>query len=139
MKPTNEGSKKRPRRNWAPAVAGVLAVILGALVGGCTSEDPNGVGTTLVTDQVDTILVASGSENIEYYSAYKVENEDIPVHRQQVIYMGKRNGTETGPLIANFDFDIEYTATHPETLFTVENIKSCLLYTSDAADDSKRV
>jgi hypothetical protein len=124
LKPTNDGSKRRFGQVRGLALALTLAVLVGVLFGGCTSEDPNGVGTTLVTDQVDTILVPLGSEEIVYYTALKVENPDIPVHQQEVIYMGEQNGTVMGPLIANYDFDIKFTTTHPETLFTVENIKS---------------
>ncbi len=97
-------------------------VILAAA--GCTSDESNVVGTALVTDRIDTVLVPLGVEEITRYSALRVENPDIPVHRQEVLYLGEQGGTRSGAIIANYDFDLEYTADYPETLFTEEHIKS---------------
>jgi hypothetical protein len=99
-----------------------LLVFLGS--SGCTSDDPNVVGLSLVTDRIDTILVPLGVEEITQYSALKVVDPDVPVHRQEVLYIGERNGTRSGAMLANFDFNDIFSNEYPETLFTEENIKS---------------
>jgi hypothetical protein len=101
-----------------------LALLISLGITGCTSDEPNVVGTALVTDQVDTVLVALGVEEITRYSALRVENPDILVHEQEVLYMGEQAGTRSGSLVANYDFDIPFSAAFPESLFTEENIQS---------------
>lgn len=121
---TGRGGHNHIRISMRLAFISVLAILVILAVAGCTSDEPNVVGTALVTDRLDTVLVALGMEQITRYSALRVENPDIPVHRQEVLYIGEQAGTRSGSLIANYDFDIEFTADYPETLFTAENIKS---------------
>ena len=128
MKSTIDGTGRGDRNHIGISVRlafiSALAILVILAVAGCTSDEPNVVGTALVTDQIDTVLVPLGVEEITRYSALRVENPDIPVHRQEVLYMGEQAGTRSGSLIANYDFDIEFTADYPETLFTEENVKS---------------
>lgn len=125
---TSDGSGKNPCTPRRISLGGALfsALALLALLGGigCTSDEPNMVGLSLVTDQIDTILVPLGVEEITQYSALKVVNPYIPVHRQEVIYLGERNGTRSGAMLANFDFSDIFSNAYPETLFTEDNIKS---------------
>jgi hypothetical protein len=101
-----------------------LAFLMSLGITGCTSDEPNVVGTALIADQIDTVLVPLGVEEISRYSALRVENPDILVHEQEVLYIGEQNGTRSGSLIANFDFDIPFSPSFPESLFTEENIQS---------------
>ncbi len=109
-------------RRLAPLLALVLLAALGT--GGCTSEDPNVVGTALVVDQVDTVLVALGVEELSRYSGLIVQNPDVLVHEQEVLYIGEQGGTKSGSLIANYDFSNIFSADYPPELFTEENIKT---------------
>ena len=121
---TGRGGHNHSRISLRLAFISVLSILVILAAVGCTSDEPNVVGTALVTDRIDTVLVPLGVEEITRYSALRVENSDIPVHRQEVLYMGEQAGTRSGSIIANYDFDIEFTADYPETLFTEENIKS---------------
>jgi len=107
-----------------PALVCALGILVILAAGGCTSDEPNVVGTALVTDHIDTVLTALGVEEITTYSALRVENPDILVHQQEVLYMGEQGGTRLGGLIANYDFSDIFSREYPETLFTEENIKS---------------
>jgi len=126
LKSTSDGTGSNIRSSTLIGMGLALLVSLAFLMSlgitGCTSDEPNVVGTTLVTDQVDTVLFALGVEEISRYSALRVENPDILVHEQEVLYIGEQNGTRSGSLIANFDFDIPFSASFPESLFTEENI-----------------
>jgi len=111
------------------ALMSVLAALLMLIATGCTSEEPNLVGTGLVTDTIDTVLVALGADQVAKYSALKVENPDILVHEQELVYLGEQGGTRSS-IMANFDFSFAWNTVprdrvaFPDSLFTVENIKS---------------
>lgn len=125
------GADKHFGMGAALAVVLALAAIIGMM--GCTSDEPNLVGAALVTDSIDTVLATLGAEEITMYSALQVENPDtpnnynVPVYRQEVLYLGERNGTRCDGFLVNFDFDIEFTADYPESLFTEENISAVKL------------
>ncbi len=129
MKSTSDGTDtgRRLQLGVALAAAVIMAVVL--VIAGCTSDPPNLVGTALVTDQIDTVLVELEAANVTNYSALKVNNPLIPVHRQQLVYMGEQMGTQSS-IIANFDFGFaeetvpRNTTLFPDSLFTVENIKA---------------
>ncbi len=110
------------RRRFACAGAGLLCV-LGLLAAGCTSEDPGLVGTGLVDAQIDTVLVPLTVQNIDAASAVKVVDAKVPLHRQQVLYVGQKQGTQSA-MLANFDFGNIFTDDYPAELFTEENIKN---------------
>ena len=128
MKSTIDGTGRGGHSNSRISMALALICTLGFLVilavAGCTSDDPNVVGTALVTDHVDTVLFALGTEQIIQYSATRVENPDILIHEQEVLYIGEQGGTRSGSMIANYDFSDIFSNEYPETLFTEENIKS---------------
>ncbi|MCK9995702.1 MAG: hypothetical protein KAH56_05395, partial [Candidatus Krumholzibacteria bacterium] len=114
------------------ALITALAVFVILTVTGCTSDEPNLVGTALVTDHVDTVLFALGAEDVTHYSALRVENnpdpskryDGITVDKQEVLYMGEQGGTRSGAIIANFDFSDIFSNEYPEELFTEENISA---------------
>ena len=82
------------------------------------------MGTALVTDQIDTVLVPLGVEKISDYSALKV---DEPGHPRAPSRKSSTWASRAGPsrsILANFDFgDIFSSHDYPRTLFTAENIK----------------
>jgi len=121
---TGQGGHSSIRISMGLAFICALAFLVILTVAGCTSDDPNLVGTALVTDHVDTVLFALGTEQINQYSAIRVENPDILVHEQEVLYIGEQGGTRSGSIIANYDFSDIFSNEYPETLFTEENIKS---------------
>ena len=129
MKPTIVHSSRRSHCGVGLALMSALAVLLILSVAGCTSDEPNLVGTGLVTDHVDTVLFPLGVEEVLRYSALKVENPDIPVHEQELVYLGEQGGTKSS-IMANFDFSFSSetvprdTVAFPDSLFTVENIKT---------------
>ncbi len=124
MKSTIDGTERRGHTGMGLALFCSLAVLVILAGAGCTSDEPNLVGTALVTDHVDTVLFALGAEDVTYYTALRVENPDILVDQQEVLYLGEQAGTRSGALIANFDFSDIFTSDYPEELFTEENIKS---------------
>jgi len=109
----------------ALAAAALLAAIL--VVNGCTSDPENLVGTPLVEATFDTVLVPLAVDDITDYSAFKVTNDDIPVFRQELVYMGEQGGTSSS-IIANFDFTFTTlprdTVAFPDSIFTLDNIKT---------------
>ena len=127
MKPTIDGTKAGSHLGMGLALVTAVVLALALAIAGCTSEPPNLVGTALVTNQIDTILVPLGVETVTGYSALRVENEDVLVHQQELVYLGEQMGTRSS-IIANFDFSGEITSRnltrYPDSLFTVENIKS---------------
>ena len=129
MKPTIVHSSRRSHCGVGLALMSALAVLLILSVAGCTSDEPNLVGTGLVTDHVDTVLFPLGVEEVSRYSALKVENPDIPVHEQELVYLGEQGGTKSS-IMANFDFSFSSetvprdTVAFPDSLFTLENIKT---------------
>ena len=103
----------------------LLAATLAAWLGGCTSDVPNQVGAGLVDDSLDDVLIELPVQVTDYGSV-QVEDAAIPVHRQQVLYLGTRNGTSSR-ILANYDFSDIYTDDHPDTMFTAAKIKSVKL------------
>jgi hypothetical protein len=53
-----------------------------------------------------------------------VENPDILMNEQQVLYIGEEGGTRSSYIYANYDFSDIFSEEYPETLFTAENIKN---------------
>lgn len=124
MKSFIDGTKTDRRVAMAAALGSALMVLLILMGTGCTSDQPSNVGFGLVTDHIDSVLVPLTVEAVSRYSALEVEDPEVTMDLQEVLYIGEKNGTRSGSLIANYDFAIEYSSTYPETLFTEENIKS---------------
>ncbi len=106
--------------------AALLATGLAAWLAGCTSDLPNRVGAGLVDDGLDESLIELLADDVTAYAAVAVTDDDVPVHRQQVLYLGGRNGTSSR-ILANYDFGAIGDDDHPVELFTAENIKSVKL------------
>lgn len=106
--------------------AALLAAGLGAWLAGCTSDLPNRVGAGLVDDELDQSLIQLLADDVTAYGALTVDDPALPLHRQQVLYLGGRNGTRSSILV-NYDFGDIGDDAHPASLFTAGNIKSVKL------------
>lgn len=104
----------------------LLALGLGAWGSGCTSDLPNRVGAGLVDDALDSVLVEVLANDVVGYAPLQVDDTAVPVHAQQVLYLGSQGGTSSRILV-NFDFSDIFTEDHPADLFTEANIKAVKL------------
>lgn len=116
------------RRSMLKAALATLAAALSAAtwLGGCSSDDPNRVGAGLVDPVLTEVLVTLPVQNVTAFAPLQVDDAAVPVHRQQVLYMGSQDGVRSRILV-NYDFADIFTADHPAELFTAENIKSVKL------------
>lgn len=105
---------------------GILVAVLA--VGGCTSDPENSVGSPLVETVFDTVLAPVQIEQVDKYSAIKVVNQDIPVHQQEIVYLGSDKGVSSS-ILANFDFSFTETSldTFTPDYFVLDNIKTVQL------------
>ncbi|PID80596.1 hypothetical protein CSB20_06585 [bacterium DOLZORAL124_64_63] len=107
------------------ALLGLLAAGLLALAG-CSSEDPNTVGLAQIETEFELVLEPLSLESITTYQPLPVKDEEVPFDQQELLYFGEQDGTASSVLL-NFDFSHIYTEDHPESLWTLENIKSVKL------------
>lgn len=113
-------------RNMVPVPAAALAVVAALQLGGCTSDLPGEVGADLATVELDSVLVPLDVVAVDRYAALAVEDPDLPLSAQQVLYLGGQAGTRSSILV-NFDFDAYASEDFPESLFTAENIQTVKL------------
>lgn len=106
--------------------ASLLAAGLATWLAGCTSDLPNRVGAGLVDDDLDQSLIQLLADDVTAYRPLAVEDPAVPVHRQQVLYLGGQGGTRSR-ILANYDFGAIGDDTHPAALFTAENIRAVKL------------
>lgn len=110
--------------------AALAALVLAAptvwWLGGCSSDAPNGVGSGLVDATIDSVLVELPVRAVTDYGAVQIEDSALPLHRQQVLYMGSQGGVASR-ILANFDFSGVYSEVYPEAVFAPENIKTVKL------------
>ncbi len=127
-----------------PLLAAAALAALAALAAGCSSDDPNDVGASLGTIAVDTVLAPVDLDLPVAYSALEVADPGVPLSRQQVLYLGGRNGTHSSILV-NIDFGSVVNEDLPDTLFRASNIRSVkfsltkLTHFTQAADTSAQV
>lgn len=128
----NTNPSQRPVRAGRAAL-GLAAFTLAALTlaalaltGGCTSELPNEVGRDLDPDPIDVVLEPVLVDQVADFSALAVDDPEVPLNRQQVLYLGSQAGTSSSILV-NFDFADIFTEEFPESLFTAEHVKTVKL------------
>lgn len=114
------GCRGRRRLSLALLVAAL------ALVAGCTSDPPNGVGLDQVVTDIDLVLEPLALEDIPYFQTLPIQDDSVPLESQQVLYFGEQDGTASYVLL-NFDFSDVYTEEHPESVWNLESIKSVKL------------
>jgi len=104
----------------------VWGVCLSCLVGtwllsGCTSDLPSQVGTGLVSSEIDMVLEPLVVEDIEIYKDKNISEAGLPVHEQEVLYLGSQQGNSSSILL-NYDFGQIFSLGFPESAWTAENI-----------------
>lgn len=116
------------KRSVLKAALAVLVATVPALpwLGGCSSDDPNQVGAGLVDPVLTEVLVTLPVQDVTAYAPLQVDDPAVPVHRQQVLYLGSQNGVRSRILLS-YDFSDIFTADHPEEMFTPANIKAVKL------------
>ncbi len=113
--------RRCPLRTWL-----ALLAVLALAVAGCTSDEPNGVGSGLSDLDFDVVLAPLSADSADGFAALEITDPDRPVDDQEVLYLGQEDGFSSSILV-NFSFDDIFNEDHPESLFTAENIKSVKL------------
>jgi len=108
----------------AAALLGAGALAL--LAAGCSSDTPTAVGRGLVTASFDTTLVPLGVENLVEFAAMAIDDEDVPLKNQQLLYLGSRNDTRSSILV-NFNFNELDTTGIPPVYMHRDSIKTVRL------------
>ncbi len=107
-----------------------LAILLGGTLllvgGGCTSDSPSGVGSSLANGDFDVVLAPLAVDQATGFSALSIDDPDIPLNNQEVLYLGDQGGTSSSILV-NFNFDELFSEDFPESLFTDQNIRTVKL------------
>lgn len=103
-----------------------LAATAALWMGGCTSDSADGVGAGLVDTELTEVLVPLLAQDVANYGPIQVEDPALPLHRQQVLYLGSQGGVASR-MVMNYDFADIFSADYPDTLFTAERIKSVKL------------
>lgn len=102
----------------APLAALTLALALGE---GCTSDDPNGVGTGLSPVGMDSVLVPVTLTNLSHYGALNVTNTQVPLDEREVLYLGS-DGNDASSIVVTYDFSTLPNAEWTEDLLAAGNI-----------------
>ncbi len=116
----------RTTRPTARLILAAVGLLWLATVAGCTSDDPSAVGSSLGDLGFDLVLQPLNADQDAGFAALSIEDPDIPVNRQEVLYLGEQGGTSSSILV-NFDFTDIFSEDFPESLFTDQNIKSVRL------------
>ena len=127
---------KAGRRSAGPlyALIYLLVMLVLALAGGCTSDEANLVGTSLLTAQMDTLLRPLEIRAIDRFSFLSVINEDEPFAEKDVLYVG--HGTlnpdtgiplEQSSILVNYDFSQVADTVYTEEYLQASNIKKMTL------------
>jgi hypothetical protein len=76
-----------------------------------------------VTAGFDTTLVPLAVDAVSDYRALEIDDPDVPLKNQQLLYLGSRNGTRSAILV-NFDFTELDTAGIPPAYLHPDSIKT---------------
>lgn len=115
------GLGTRPVR-FVPQVI-LLILLVGLIVSGCTSDDPNDLGTPLVPTHIDEVLVPLQITQLDQFMGKAINDLRVPIRRQEALYLGSQGGTSSSMLV-NYDFSDIFTDSIPEEAYTQENIVS---------------
>lgn len=116
-------AKTLATRLWAPGL--ILAGLL-LLAAGCTSDNPNAVGSGQQDLSFDLVVQPLKADQTDGFAALEIQDDKIPVSQQQVMYLGSQGGTSSSILV-NFSFDDVYSEEFPEEIFNTQDIKSVKL------------
>ncbi len=123
----NSVDRKTRDGAWRPGALGLLTVLwLGLFLWGCSSDDASLVGSRLVDTTIDTSLQTLQATAVTQYAGLTIDDEDVPVTQQEMLYLGSQGGTSSSILV-NFDFSEVYSDSFPPEAFTAENIRTVKL------------
>ena len=133
-KPKSERARILSRNSWRRTTARGLAsgLSLGALalalLGGCNSDTPNGVGADLAGTVIDTTLCALTEDRVTDYGVLDIAEAGSPLDQDEVLYLGTTAWTPARS-VANYDFSV---LDHPDSAsclpyLTADNIVSVKL------------
>lgn len=107
----------------AVPVALLAAAWLALAAGGCSSDDPNRVGGGLVEARIDVSLDTLLSEDVIAYAGRNISEADLPLARQEMLYLGSQGGTASSVLV-NYDFadSLIFSDSIPAAAFSSDNI-----------------
>ncbi|MGD9549018.1 MAG: hypothetical protein AB7V45_15930 [Candidatus Krumholzibacteriia bacterium] len=123
--------------------ASAAVLLCGAVLAlqACTGDEPGPVGVDLVDREIDVVLQPLGIDAVDRFAALAIEDADIPLSRQEVLYLGVEAGVASAILV-NVDFDLEYDEFLRESLFSVDSLQTVKLsltklevFGSGAADE----
>lgn len=100
----------------------MLSVVL-LYSGGCTSDPASTVGFGLIDNGIDETLVSLEISAVVAFSGIRVNNKDVEIYEQEVLYVGEEIDTKT-MFMANFDFSEAISPEIPLEAWTVDNIQS---------------
>jgi hypothetical protein len=101
----------------------IAGLALAGLLSGCTSDDPNEVGSGLTSISLDETLVALPLREVTQFSALDIEDDKVAFKHHQALYLGSQAGNASAILV-NFDFDDIFSEEFPDTLFTPGKIQT---------------
>lgn len=118
--------RKSVFRSGRPRAVAVVALAVAWLVlaaGGCSSDDASSVGSSLVEVSIDVSLDTLLCEQVIAYAGRIVSEHDLPVPRQEMLYLGSQGGTSSSILV-NYDFadSLVFSDSIPASAFTSDNI-----------------
>ncbi len=123
--PAGTGTANR-RRGVLVALTVAVVWAVGLLVGGCTSDPASLVGARLIDNQIDSTLLSIDIVATDAFSGIRVDDGETKLPEQQTLYMGGETNTKTS-FLANFDFAGIDSDVYPDSIFTVDNIKTVKL------------
>lgn len=122
----SRGRKRETGKGRPAAVVLLVALGLTLAVLGCSSDDSNLVGASLVDTTIDTTLETVLVTEVTQYTGKTISEPDLPVPSQEMLYLGSQGGTSSSILV-NYDLSEVYTDSFPAEAFTLENIQSVKL------------
>jgi hypothetical protein len=93
---------------------------------GCTSDPASTVGGGIIDNQIDETLVSLEITALEAFSGIRVNNQDLEIFEQEVLYVGEDVDTRA-MMIANYDFGDVFSDEYPDSIWTDANIVSVKL------------
>ena len=103
----------------------VFALVVLAVVGGCTSDSANPVGADLQETSIDVTLAELTEDQFEDFGVLAVQDPDVPLDETEVLYLGTSD-TEQSAILVDYDFSFLDHPDNEELLpfLTRENISS---------------
>ncbi len=123
--PLPKFSSLPPRLAATVTLTVTTAMLVVALVTGCTSDTPSLVGANLAETAIDTVLAPLTIEQLADFGVLAVSDPAVPLDETEVLYFGNSD-TEQSSILVNYDFS---SLDHPDSAYllpflTIDNISS---------------